>query len=329
MPRMSAATIPERDLLSVVVPVYNEAGNVAPLLRRLVGVLEALATDWEVIFVDDGSRDQTASAVSAAAATDPRIRLVRLARNFGHQIALFAGMDHARGTAVVTLDGDLQHPPELIPELVRLWREGADVVQTIRRHTRGVDPLKRFSSRAFYRVLSALATVRVAPGAADFRLLSREAADAFLACREAARFNRGLVQWIGFEQRTIEYDAEARGAGRTKYSLRAMLRLAADAVFSFSSWPLRFAGLAGAVVSLCAVGYLLFVLWAALFTRWVVPGWTSILATVLVLGGVQLIVLWIMGEYLGRMFDEIKRRPLYVVRRPRGAAAGSDGDAHP
>lgn len=318
-----------RALLSVVIPAYNEAENIAPLLRRLTPVLDSLNSPWEIIFVDDGSSDATAAATAAAAAGNERIRPLRLARNFGHQVALYAGIEHARGAAVISLDADLQHPPELIPEMVRLWRDGADVVQCVRRRTAGAGAFKSLTSRAFYRILSALATVQVSPGAADFRLLSRRAAAAFLACRETARFNRGLVHWIGFERREITYDAEPRAAGRTKYSLRGMLRLAGNAIFSFSSWPLRFAGLAGAVVSLCAIAYLAFVLWAALFTTRVVPGWTSILATVLVLGGVQLIVLWIMGEYLGRTFDEVKRRPLYLLRDEPPPAPHADPDAQP
>ncbi|MCG3126764.1 MAG: putative glycosyltransferase [Phycisphaerae bacterium] len=310
-------------LISLVVPVYNEEANVEALLARLEPARAALGAPSEVIFVDDGSRDRTAELLDRHASQRSDMRVLRLARNFGHQAALYAGMDHARGEAVVTLDGDLQHPPELIPRLVQAWRDGADVVQTIRREPADDNALKRGTSRVFYRVLSLLASVRVTPGAADFRLLSREALDAFLACRERSRFNRGLVQWIGFEYREIAYDAEPRFAGRSKYSWRSMARLAGDAIFSFSTWPLRFAGLLGACVSLAAAGYLLFVLWAALFTRLTQPGWSSILAAVLGLGGMQLLVLWIIGEYLGRLYDEAKQRPIYIVRTRRGATPGA------
>lgn len=300
---------------SVVVPVFNEAENVAPLADRLSAVLDGLGEPCEIIFVDDGSRDETAARVQRLTQRMPAVRLVRLSRNFGHQAALVAGMTAARGDVVITMDGDLQHPPELIPEMIARRRDGADVVQTIRRQPMDRSRLKRMTSGLFYRLLSRIASVRVTPGAADFRLMSREALDAFLACSERNRFNRGLVQWIGFEYRELPYDAARRGAGESKYSLRAMLRLAADAIFSFSGWPLRFAGLAGVVVSVGAAAYLLFVLWARFFTKRTIEGWSSILATVLILGGVQLIVLWIMGEYLSRLYDEAKQRPLFIVRR--------------
>jgi glycosyltransferase involved in cell wall biosynthesis len=306
-----------KPVLSVVIPVFNEVENVRPLLDRLRAVLLQTSLPFEVVFVDDGSSDGTGDAILHAAAHDPSLRLVQLARNFGHQAALFAGMEAARGDAVITLDGDLQHPPELIPALLARWREGAEVVQGRRRSPADDRRWKRVSSRGFYRLLSALARIRVAPGAADFRLMSRPALEAFLACRERSRFNRGLVQWIGFRHAEVVYEAAPRHAGRSKYSLRSTLRLASDAVFSFSWAPLRLAGLAGLAVSTSAAAYLLFVIWARVFTSRTVEGWTSILAALLVLGGMQLIVLWIIGEYLGRIYDEVKQRPLYVLR-PEG-----------
>ncbi|MEP0847660.1 MAG: glycosyltransferase family 2 protein [Phycisphaerae bacterium] len=308
--------------VSVVIPVFNEAENIETLLRRVRAALESSTGAYELVIVDDGSRDASPVLIQRAAGTDTRIRLVQLSRNFGHQAALLAGMDNARGDAVITMDADLQHPPELLPELIRLWREGAEVVQTIRREPADDSALKRMSSRWFYRLLSSLSRYRVTPGAADFRLLSRPAAEAFRACRERCRFNRGLVQWIGFRYVELVYDAAPRHAGRSKYSWRAMLRLAGDAVFSFSTWPLRLAGLAGACVSLAAAAYLLFVLWARIFTDRVEPGWSSILASVLVIGGMQLVVLWILGEYVGRLYEEAKQRPLYIVRP--GATRGED-----
>ncbi len=300
--------------LSVVIPVFNEAANVRPMLERLTAALRPLSLRYEILFVDDGSRDHTAQEVGRAATLDPAVRLLSLTRNFGHQAALFAGLDYSVGSAVITLDGDLQHPPELIPQLVREWQAGAEIVQAVRRAPADAAAHKRITSRWFYRILSAVSRIQVTPGAADFRLMSREAVDAFLSCRERCRFNRGLVHWIGFTQREVLYDAEPRHAGHSKYSLRSMLRLAGDAIFSFSAWPLRLAGLAGAIVSLVAGCYLLFVLWARLFTDRTVEGWSSTLATVLILGGMQLVVLWIMGEYLGRMFEEVKQRPIYIVR---------------
>jgi dolichol-phosphate mannosyltransferase len=220
------------------------------------------------------------------------------------------------------MDGDLQHPPELIPDLVHRWRDGSEVVQAIRRQPTDRSSLKRAGSHSFYWLLSALTHLHVTPGAADFRLMSRDAVRAFVSCGERRRCNRALVQWIGFNYAEVPYSAEPRFAGKSKYSYRAMIRLAGDAIFSFSTWPLRLAGLMGAVVSLVAGAYLIFVLWARLFTNRTQPGWSSLLAAVLVLGGVNLLVLWIMGEYLGRLYEEVKQRPLYIVRPP--APAGSE-----
>lgn len=319
--------------LSIIVPVYNEADNIGLLLDRLRAVLDGMNVvrspgTFEIIFVDDGSTDASAELIHRQAEADERIRLVRLSRNFGHQAALLAGLDHARGAAAICMDADLQHPPELLPELVARWQAGADVVQAVRREPADSSALKQAGSRGFYRLLSVLSRHRVTPGAADFRLLSRPALDALRACRERSRFNRGLVQWIGFSYAEVPFDAAPRHAGRSKYSWRAMLRLAGDAIFSFSTWPLRLAGLAGACVSLAAGAYLLFVIWARLFTDRAEPGWSSILASVLVIGGVQLVVLWILGEYVGRLYEEAKQRPLYIVR-PEAPAPADERQSTP
>lgn len=308
-------------MLSLVVPIFNESVNIESFLTRALPVLESLGIPFEILFVDDGSTDDGAAILARRAAGNPRIKILSLSRNFGHQAALVAGLTHATGTAVLTMDGDLQHPPELIPELVAHWHEGADIVQAVRRDPADSSAVKRMGSRGFYRLLSTATRLRVTPGAADFRLMSREAVTAFLACGERCRFNRGLVQWIGFSCREVVYEAAARHAGRSKYSYRAMLRLAGDAIFSFSSLPLRLAGLAGACVSLAAAVYLLFVLWAYFFTERTIAGWSSTLATILVLGGVNLIVLWILGEYVGRLYEEAKQRPIFIVRStPRSNA---------
>lgn len=306
--------------VSLVVPVLDEAENVPELARRIADALAPLDLEYELLFVDDGSTDGTDAAIQklqAHHAQHPqgaRVRFLSLSRNFGHQAALFAGLEHAAGDAVITLDGDLQHPPEMLPAFIQQWRAGFEIVQGVRTATADAGALKRASSRGFYQTLSRLAHIRVQPGAADFRLMTRPAVNAFLACRERVRFNRGLVQWIGFRSCDVPYDAPPRFAGRTKYTWSRMWRLAADAIFSFSSWPLRVAGLAGVIVSAGALAYLLFVLWAYFFTERTIAGWTSILATLLVLGGVQLIVLWIIGEYLGRLYEEAKQRPIYILR---------------
>lgn len=316
--------------LSVVIPVLNEAENIGALLTSALPILESLHLDFEVIPVNDGSRDATPQRLSEWARRCPAVRPLHLSRNFGHQAALVAGLEAARGQAVIMMDGDLQHPPELIPELVRLWRGGAEIVQTIRNQPADDSVVKRAASGAFYRLLSAVSKIRVTPGAADFRLMSRDALNAFLACRERCRFNRGLVQWIGFDYVELPYDAAPRHAGRSKYSWRSQLRLAGDAIFSFSSLPLRLAGMCGALVSLAAGAYLLFVIWARLFTSLTVGGWSSTLATVLALGGMQLVVLWIIGEYLGRLYEEVKQRPIYIIRRtPAQSAAPREIAANP
>jgi dolichol-phosphate mannosyltransferase len=313
---MSNAPVYAAPTISIVVPVLNERDNLAPLLQRLQLALAAVGETHEIIFVGNGSLDDTAGLVQRLARDDPRVRLLHLSRNFGHQAAIVAGLEHAHGAAVITMDGDLQHPPEVIPALVAQWRAGHEVVQAVRRAPADVSPVKRAGSRSFYWLLSALTRLSVTPGAADFRLMSRPAVDAFLSCRERCRCNRALVQWIGFSYTEVLYDAEPRYAGKTKYSYRALFRLAADAIFSFSTWPLRVAGLAGGVVSLAAAGYLVFILWARLFTDHIPPGWSSILAAVLILGGMNLVVLWILGEYVGRLYEEVKQRPIYIVRPP-------------
>ncbi len=308
-------------LISVVVPVCSEADNVSPLAARIATALSATGLPYELLFVDDGSTDQTPDRLRQLAAASPAVRILELSRNFGHQAALLAGLEHARGDAVISLDGDLQHPPELIPELIGHWRAGAEIVQAVRRDPVGGNALKRAGSRWFYRLLGAATRLDLTPGSADFRLLSRIAVDALVACRERCRFNRGLVRWIGFRQVQVPYDAAERLTGHSKYSLRSMLRLASDALFSFSILPLRLAGLAGGLISLAAMAYLAFVLGARIFRPdLVVPGWSSILASVLLIGGVQLIVLWILGEYVGRLYEEVKQRPSYIVRTDSAAA---------
>ncbi|MEW6252322.1 MAG: glycosyltransferase family 2 protein [Planctomycetota bacterium] len=322
MPTMHEAPAP---VLSVVVPVFNERENLVPLLDRVRAVLSSLSGGYEIVFVNDGSTDATAERLAHLCAADPRLRSVHLSRNFGHQAALYAGLAHARGDAVIMMDGDLQHPPELIAELLARWQAGYEVVQTIREQPADESPVKRATSRWFYRVLSALTQLHVTPGAADFRLMTRPAVDAFLACSERRRFNRGLVQWIGFRYTEVPYRAEPRFAGRSKYSYRAMIRLAGDAIFSFSSWPLRLAGLVGAFVSLAAAAYLVFVLAAALFAK-TQPGWSSTLAAVLILGGVNLLVMWILGEYVGRLYEEVKQRPIFIIRPPEPQAGAARGE---
>jgi dolichol-phosphate mannosyltransferase len=299
-------------LISVVVPVFDEEATVVELHRRLTAALRPLGR-YEIVVVDDGSRDATWPTLRQLAVDDPRLKLIRLSRNFGHQIALSAGLEHARGDAVVSIDADLQDPPELIPDLLERWRGGADVVFAVRQKRDGETWFKLVTASAFYKLINRVSSVEIPEQAGDFRLLSRRALDALLAMPERARYLRGMSSWIGFEQATVPYTRDARFAGETKYPLRRMIQFAGDAVTSFSATPIRVvAGLGFLSVALCLVA-LAWTLYIRLFTDETVAGWTSVIVVVLFLGGVQLLSLGIIGQYVGRIFDEVKDRPLYFV----------------
>jgi dolichol-phosphate mannosyltransferase len=301
------------NLVSVVVPVYNEAEVIGEMYRRLTHVASGLPDlEYELVVVDDGSRDQSYAALVALARSDPRLRVLKLSRNFGHQTAITAGIDVARGDAVVVIDADLQDPPEVIPEMVQRWREGFDVVYGVRARRSGETMMKLATASVFYRMLHRMTNISIPVDAGDFRLMSRRAADQLRAMREKDRFVRGLISWIGFRQASIPYHREARFAGTTKYPLRKMLKFAADGLTSFSTVPLKLATWMGYLASAFAFIYL-----ASVFVqKWLgrtVEGWATIMVAMLFMGGVQLICLGIMGEYIGRIFTEAKQRPLYVV----------------
>jgi len=306
--------------LSVVVPVFNELDNLRPLWSRLQPVLERLGVPFEVLFVDDGSRDGSFALVRQMHDADPRIGGLSLSSNFGHQIALLAGLQHATGQLVITMDGDLQHPPELIPTLVEKQREGYDIVNTRRLDARDSDPFKRGSSRLFYRLMNALSDVPIEPASADFRLMTRTTVDAFLQITERDRFTRGLVSWMGFRQAIVEYQAEPRRHGRSKYTLGRMLRFGLDGITSFSSRPLRLSFYSGLALSAAALVYALYAVWQFIGGE-TIQGWTSILLTLLIIGGAILIHLGIVGEYIARIFNEAKARPLYFVRDEVGRSS--------
>jgi dolichol-phosphate mannosyltransferase len=299
--------------VSVVVPAFNEAANVAPLSDRLAQVLRPLG-DYEIWFIDDGSTDGTLEALRRLRQVNPRIGYVSFSRNFGHQSALRAGLDAATGDCVITLDADGQHPPETIPDMMRLWKDGADIVTAVRSDYSSNGPLKRLTSRFFYRLMNSLADVRLETGAADFRLLDRCAVDAIRAMPESNMFIRGMIGWIGFRHEKLPYRENARMAGETKYSLGRMISLAIQGITSFSIRPLRLATLLGSGLALLSMAYGVYALWAHLAAGRTVPGWTSIIASVLFCSGVQMLLLGILGEYIGRLYIESKRRPPYVVR---------------
>ncbi len=303
----------EQPELSVVIPAYNEEANIGPMVRRLTEVLEPVVEGLEIIFVDDGSTDGTWEAVAGQAEGDPRVHGVRFARNFGHQAALTAGVDAARGAAVVIIDADLQDPPEVIPEMVDRWREGYEVVYAQREEREGETWFKKATARWFYRLLSRITSVEIPVDTGDFRLMGPKALAAFRALGERNRFIRGMVAWLGFPQIAVRYRRKPRAAGETKYPLRKMIRLALDGIVGFSYLPLRLATLLGFAVSALAFVYILVVIGLKIAgINW--PGYTSLMASILFLGGVQLIMIGILGEYIGRIFDEVKRRPLYLVR---------------
>jgi polyisoprenyl-phosphate glycosyltransferase len=297
--------------VSIVVPIYNEVETIDELCRRLRSALSQI-TDYEIVVVDDGSTDGSWDVLLSQAARDPRTRAARLSRNFGHQIALTAGLDLARGDAVVIMDGDLQHPPELIPSLLDKGREGYDVVYAVRSEPGGEAWFKRSSASAFYRLLGALADVEIPAQAGDFRLLSRRAVEAISAMPERARFLRGMTAWIGYRQIAVPYRGAPRYAGTTKYPLRRMLRLAADGITSFSAAPLRLVSALGFLFVFFCAGYLFYVLFIHFFTDRTIEGWTTVVVLILLIGGVQLLSLGIVGQYVARVFDEAKHRPLYL-----------------
>jgi glycosyltransferase involved in cell wall biosynthesis len=316
-----------RATLSIVIPLYNEADTVDELLRRLGTVIAGLQPAppaYEIICVDDGSRDETLARLRSAAEHEPRLRIISLSRNFGHQIASTAGLDSAFGDAVILMDGDLQDPPELIARFIELFREGYDVVYATRRRRAGESRFKVWTAALFYRITRRLTNVAIPLDTGDFRLMSQRVVTGLRSMRERHRFIRGLVAWSGYRQTGVDYDREARFAGSTKFSTGKMLRFALDGITAFSEIPLRFASYFGFIVSVFAFIYAVVVL-VLNFRGQNLPGYTSMMIALLFLGGVQLIGVGILGEYIGRIYNEIKDRPLYLVAEATGAPlAGTD-----
>ena len=310
--------------LSVVVPLFNEQENLRALYERTTRALAGLGLSFELVLVDDGSRDATPGLIDALAAADPRVRPVHLSRNFGHQAAISAGIDRARGAAVVLIDGDLQDPPEAIPHMVALWRDGAEVVYAVRRNRKEALP-KRLAYAAFYRLLRLISDLEIPLDSGDFCLMDRQVVDVLRHLPERLRFVRGLRTFVGFRQVPFEYDRDARAAGRPKYTFRALVRLAVDGLVSFSSYPLRVVTYLGLFTAALTVGLTAWVLWDAYTNRSTPRGWASTMVAVLFIGAVQMITQGIQGEYIRRIFLEAKQRPTYIVRHGP-AAPGQDGD---
>ncbi len=303
---------------SVVVPLHNEEATVDALIIRLKAVLDQLDGLSEIIFVNDGSTDGTLTRLRDCLKQDKRFRLINFSRNFGHQRAITAGIDHASGAACVVMDGDLQDPPELILAMAAKWKEGFDVVYAVRTERRGETLFKTLSARGFYRLLSAITDVPIAVDTGDFRLMDRKVVDALGRIRERGRFIRGLVNWVGYRQTPIYYVREARKAGETHFSFRKMLRFSLDAITAFSILPLQFASTLGLIVFGGSFIYALDVLYDHFVAGRTIAGWTSLMIVVLFFGSVQLLLLGVLGEYLGRVFEEVKQRPLYLIQSLEG-----------
>jgi polyisoprenyl-phosphate glycosyltransferase len=300
--------------VSIAIPVFNEAENIPILFDHLKPVLDSLPFTFEILFVDDGSTDETYTKIKELQRRDRRVKAISFSRNFGHQAALTAGLQYATGDAVITMDGDLQHPPSLIPTLLERWTEGFRIVYTTREATADESFFKKSTSRLFYRIINAFSDTPVQPFAADFRLLDRTVVDSLNTLKERDRFLRGLIGWMGFPSIGIPYQADERAAGTSKYSTRKMIKLAVDGILSFSAAPLHLVTYLGLAVSFLSFVYGLYSIYAYFFTNLTIPGWTSLLVTVLFLGGVQLFSIGFLGEYLIRVYNEAKGRPPYIIQ---------------
>ncbi|MDU2620608.1 MAG: glycosyltransferase family 2 protein [Dialister sp.] len=299
-------------MISIVTPVYNEEDNVVFFHEEITKVMKTTGMDYELIYVNDGSKDRTDELIRELAEKDSHVRAVTFARNFGHQTAITCGMDFARGDAVITMDGDMQHPPELIPLLLEKWKDGYDIIQTIRTSTEDSGFIKKITSAGYYKVINSISKTPVTPGGSDFRLMNRKSLDVFLRFREHARFIRGIVGGLGFKQTTIKFEAPARHAGVSKFSMNKMLHFAMDGILTNSTTPLRAAFYAGAVSGFIGILLILHVLYSYLVGN-TVPGWATMTILIAFFGSANLVGLGIIGEYIGRIYEESKNRPLYWI----------------
>ncbi|MEI6559645.1 MAG: glycosyltransferase family 2 protein [Rhodospirillaceae bacterium] len=313
--------------LSVVIPFFNEGGGVEALFERLIPVLEGLDIGWEVVCVNDGSRDDTLARLLVMHGREPRVRVVELSRNFGKELALSAGLAYARGDAVVPMDADLQHPPELLGEFLAKWREGFDVVIAVRDHRTGQSLGHQISAKVFYWLFDHMSEVKLPREAGDFRLLDRRVVDIINRMPERTRFMKGIFAWIGFRQTSIPYHQGERATGDSRWGFLKLLRLSLDGLTAFSTFPLRVGGLLGLTVSLLAFFYGMYRVVRTLIWGADIPGYESLLVTILFLGGIQLLALGVIGDYLGRVFAEVKGRPLFIVRAAYGWEDGAERTA--
>lgn len=301
--------------ISIVVPVYNEQDNLKEFHKRITAIMNDTGYDYNLVFVDDGSKDSSAFILKQLVEEDNHVEAYLLSRNYGHQMALTCGLDNADGDAVITMDGDLQHPPELLPELIRLWEEGSEIVMTKRLATEDAGFLKNITSSCYYKLINIMSKVEITPGGSDFRLMDKKAVEAFRLYRERARFIRGMVSTLGFNVSVVEFVAPPRFAGHSKFNLHKMLHFALDGITAFSNLPLRWAFYLGLFFGFCSLLLLGHVFYVKFISDDAVPGWATTTVSILFLGGIQLVGIGILGEYIGRIFEEIKHRPLYLVSK--------------
>lgn len=302
-----------KDLVSIVIPAFNEGQNISSVLNILNEVLHPLGINYEVIIIDDGSSDNTHDIIENIRLSNSHLQYIRFSRNFGHQAALKAGIDHARGTAIISMDADLQHPPKLIAEMIQYWKNGYEIVYTQRRPDNNLGWFKKLSSRWFYKILRAISDVTIEEGTADFRLIDRKVADIIKAQNDPFLFIRGLIPWMGFKQYKLVYDPAKRLHGKSKYTLGKMTAFAVNGITGFSIKPLRVAIFLGLIISLLSFLYGLYAIWAFLYDDRVISGWASVITSILFIGGIQLIILGIIGEYIGKAYLQSKNRPFYIV----------------
>ena len=303
---------------SIIVPVFNEEEVIQQTYQRLITVMDSSDAPYELLFINDGSKDRTEEILIEIGITDARVKLINFSRNFGHQVAISAGIDYAQGEAVVIIDADLQDPPELILDMIEKWMEGYEVVYAKRLSRKGESFFKKKSASLFYRTLRSMTDIDIPLDTGDFRLMDRKVVQQMKGLREKNRFVRGMASWVGFRQTAIEYERDERAAGETKYPLKRMLKLSMDGITSFSYKPLKLASYAGGLLAITGLIYMLYVFYLKIFTEATVPGWSSLIIIQLFFSSFVLILLGVMGEYIGRIYDETKNRPLYIVRDQYG-----------
>jgi polyisoprenyl-phosphate glycosyltransferase len=328
LPLGRSDAVKQKPVYSVIIPVYNEEEVVEECVSRLKTVMDKTAESYELVFVNDGSRDNTKPLLQKMAKSNPALKIIDFSRNFGHQIAISAGMDFVSGNAVLIIDADLQDPPEVMLEMIDKWKQGFDVVYGKRMKRKGETVFKLVTAKIFYRFLSGMTQVAIPKDVGDFRLLDRKVCDAIRNIHERNRFVRGLISWAGYRQAAVPYVRDKRFAGKTKYPFIKMIRFALNAIVSFSYKPLRLASFLGVMVSLGGFGYLVYVLYQ-FFSGETVQGWTSLISLSLIFNGVILLILGIIGEYIGRIYDESKARPLYLVNELVGFEREASGDTAP